>query len=188
MTSRLCLLALLCVACWSLSAADVPADLIDSLPGYPNGGKTPSKHYSGFLPVDDAKTVFLHYWLVLSTGNPSTDPVAVWMNGGPGCSSLEGYLTELGPFVFTGERDSSGLPLLADNPYAWTTVSSVLFLEQPAGVGFSYATNGSTRTDDFVQSQNTYGFLLSFFKAFPELAKNDFFITGESYAGTHHRH
>jgi len=94
-----------------------------------------------------------------------------------------GYLTELGPFMFTGEKDGSGIPTLTDNPYAWTTVSSVLFIEQPAGVGYSYATNGSTYSDDFVQSQNTYGFLLNWFKAFPEFAKNDFFITGESYAG-----
>ena len=62
-------------------------------------------------------------------------------------------------------------------------MSSVIFLEQPIGVGFSYATNGSTTSDDFTQSQNTYGFLLSFFAAYPEFAKNEFFITGESYAG-----
>jgi hypothetical protein len=62
-------------------------------------------------------------------------------------------------------------------------VSSVLFIEQPAGVGFSYATNGSITSDDYIQSQNTYGFLLSFFAAYPEFSKNQFFITGESYAG-----
>ena len=50
-------------------------------------------------------------------------------------------------------------------------------------MGFSYATNGSTTSDDYIQSQNTYGFLLSFFAAYPEFAKNEFFITGESYAG-----
>ena len=182
MSALLFLSSLLLLSCLLLSpvTADVPADLIDTIPGY---GKPPSKHYSGFLPVDDAKTVFLHYWLVLSTGNPTTDPLAVWMNGGPGCSSLEGGLYELGPFTFTGDRDSTGLPTLQLNPSAWTTVSSVLFLEQPAGVGFSYATNGTVQSDDFIQSQNTYGFMLNFFKAYPELSKNDFYITGESYAG-----
>ena len=111
--SRLAFVALLCLASLAVCWADVPGDLIDSLPGY---GKTPSKQYSGLIPVDDAKTVFLHYWFVTSTGNPTTDPVAVWMNGGPGCSSLEGFLTELGPFMFTGQRDSTGLPTLTDNP------------------------------------------------------------------------
>jgi carboxypeptidase C (cathepsin A) len=102
---------------------------------------------------------------------------------GPGCSSIGGFLTELGPFTFTGEKDSTGVPLLQPNPYGWTTVSSVIFLEQPAGVGYSYAVNGSNASDDFIQSQNTYGFLLNFFKAYPEFSKNDFFLTGESYAG-----
>ena len=182
MLSRLLFLSALLLSTLLLSTvtADVPADLIDTIPGY---GKAPSAQYSGFLPVDDAKTLFLHYWLVTSSNNPTTDPLVVWMNGGPGCSSLEGGLYELGPFTFTGDRDSTGLPTLKLNPYAWTTVASVLFIEQPAGVGFSYATNGSTTSDDFVQSQNTYGFMLSFFKAFPEFAKNDFYITGESYAG-----
>jgi len=178
--SRFYLLALLASLLVSLTTADVPADLITTLPGY---GKTPSKQYSGLIAADPDNTVFLHYWFVTSTGNPSTDPVAVWMNGGPGCSSLEGFLTELGPFTFTGERDSGGIPMMTDNPHAWTTVSSVLFLEQPAGVGFSYAVNGSTRSDDYIQSQNTYNFLLNWFKAYPEYAKNEFFITGESYAG-----
>ena len=56
--------------------ADVPGDLIDSLPGF---GKTPSKQYSGFLPADEAKSVMLHYWFVTSTNKPETDPIVVWM-------------------------------------------------------------------------------------------------------------
>ena len=174
-----CVLALCASFLLSSITADVPADLIASIPGF---GKTPSKQYSGFLPADDNQTVFLHYWFVESTGNPATDPVVVWMNGGPGCSSLEGGLYELGPFTFTG-AEVDGVPTLVLNPNAWTTVSSVLFIEQPAGVGFSYATNGSVTSDDYIQSQNTYGFMLSFFKAYPEYSKNDLFITGESYAG-----
>ena len=181
--SRFLLLAVLACLLLSRAAAAVPGDLISSLPGYGPAGKTPSKQYSGLMAADEAKTVFLHYWFVESTGNPQTDPLAMWMNGGPGCSSLEGFLTELGPFSFTGERDANGIPEMADNPYAWTTVSSVLFLEQPAGVGFSYAVNGSVVSDDWIQSQNTYGFLLNWFAAFPEYKNNDFFITGESYAG-----
>ena len=173
------LLAAVVLLC-SFTSADVPADLITDLPGY---GKPPSAHYSGYLPADANETVFLHYWLVLSTNNPSTDPLAIWMNGGPGASSLEGFLTELGPFYLNGSTNSQGIPTLVDNPLAWTTVSSIIFLEQPIGVGFSYAKNGSVVSDDYTQSQNCYGWLLNFFKAYPELSKNDLFITGESYAG-----
>ena len=175
----LCVLALSALLLFASVSADVPSDLIANIPGY---GKPPTKQYSGFLPADANNTVFLHYWLVTSSGDPATDPLVVWMNGGPGCSSLEGAMYELGPFTFTG-ADANQLPTLTLNPNAWTTVASVLFIEQPAGVGFSYALNGSTTSDDYVQSQNTYGFMLSFFKAYPEFAKNDFYVTGESYAG-----
>ena len=176
-----CLLAVCAALLLPIVTADVPADLIASIPGF---GKTPSKQYSGLLPADDNSAVFLHYWFVESTGNPSTDPVVVWMNGGPGCSSLEGGLYELGPFTFTGE-EVDGVPTLVANPNAWNTVASVLYLEQPAGVGFSYAVNGSTTSDDWIQSQNTYGFMLNWFKAYPEYSKNDFYVTGESYAGVY---
>jgi len=177
--SRLFLLAVTLAALFSTSFAAISDDLITTLPGY---GKTMSKQYSGFLAADDAQTVFLHYWFVESMGNPSTDPVLVWLNGGPGCSSLEGFLYEQGPLHFTGNR-TGGVPTLMNNPYAWTNVASVIFLESPAGVGFSYAANGSTATTDEIVSQNNYGALKSFYKGFTEYAKNPLYITGESYAG-----
>jgi len=168
----------------SFVAAAPAADLIANLPGF--GSPTPSvgRQYSGFLPADNASTVFLHYWFSeASEVDPAIAPVVVWMNGGPGCSSLGGFFYEQGPFTFTGEVDRTGLPLLMKNTQAWSTISNMLFIEHPIGVGFSYARNGSRVSNDFIQSQNTYGFMLSFFKAFPEYSKNPFFITGESYAG-----
>jgi len=105
------------------------------------------------------------------------------LNGGPGCSSLEGFLFELGPLHFTGQYDGTGMPLLYDNPYSWTMNANVLFIESPAGVGFSYAVNGSTACSDEIASQNNYGFLLNWFAGFSEYQKNQFYITGESYAG-----
>jgi serine carboxypeptidase-like clade 1 len=160
--------------------AAVDADLVKSLPGYP--GQLPQKHYSGFIPSDDAETVFLHYWFIESSNNPSTDPLLVWLNGGPGCSSLDGLFSELGPLHFNGST-TNGVPDVVDNPYAWTKVANVIFLESPAGVGFSYTKNGSTTTNDEITSQNNYGFLKNWFKAYPEYSTNDFYITGESYAG-----
>ncbi len=69
----------------------VPADLITSLPGF--NQPFPSKQYSGFLQVGEPGR-FLHYWFVESESNPSTDPLVLWMNGGPGCSSLDGFFYE----------------------------------------------------------------------------------------------
>jgi len=160
--------------------ADVPGDLVTTLPGY--NGKLPQRHYSGFVASDAAESVYLHYWFVEAATNPKTAPVLVWLNGGPGCSSLDGLLSELGPLHFNGET-SNGVPSLIDNPYAWSNVANVIFLESPAGVGFSYTKNGSTTTNDEITSQNNYGFLKNWLKAFSEYANNPVYITGESYAG-----
>ena len=177
---QLCtLFVILIVSALTVNAA-IDSDLITSLPGF---GQTPTKQYSGLIPVDDAKTIFLHYWFVESSGNPATDPVVVWLNGGPGCSSLEGYLFELGPLHFTGNFDSTGVPTLEVNPYSWSNIANVIFIESPAGVGFSFAVNGSTTTSDDITAANNYGFLLNWFASFSEYANNDFFVTGESYAG-----
>ena len=69
----------------SFASAAVPADLVTSLPGF---GAPLTTTYSGYLDIPGGK--HLHYYLSLSKGNPATDPVALWFNGGPGCSSLEG--------------------------------------------------------------------------------------------------
>ncbi|KAH9509420.1 hypothetical protein Btru_045851 [Bulinus truncatus] len=69
-------------------------DYISRLPGLswvPN-----FKQYSGYLSGSGGKQ--LHYWFVESSDNPEKDPLVLWMNGGPGCSSLEGFFSEHGPF------------------------------------------------------------------------------------------
>lgn len=176
----LCLISFILLAV-SCVHADVPADEILDIPGY---GPPKTRQYSGFIPVDDKHTAYLHYWFVTSSNDPTKDPVTLWMNGGPSCSSMEGGLYELGPYTFLNKlNETNGVPMIIDNVNSWTTVSSVIFLESPAGVGFSYNVNGSMESDDYIQSQNTYGFMLNFFAAFPEFASNDFFVTGESYAG-----
>lgn len=94
MLSKLFLTACLAFSALVSINADIPADQITNIPGY---GVPKTKQYSGFIAADDAKTVFLHYWFVTSP-NPTKDPVSVWMNGGPGCSSMEGGLYENGMF------------------------------------------------------------------------------------------
>ena len=70
------------------------ADEVTSLPGW--SGPLPSRQFSGYLDVGASK--HLHYSLVESEGSPSTDPTVLWLNGGPGCSSLDGFIYEHGPF------------------------------------------------------------------------------------------
>merc|ERR1712072_1507777 len=69
---------------------------ITNLPGAPS---VPFKMFSGYIPVDEAKTRHMFYWFVESqSATPSKDPVVLWTNGGPGCSGLGGFMTEQGPF------------------------------------------------------------------------------------------
>ncbi|CAH8619892.1 unnamed protein product [Heterobilharzia americana] len=136
------------------------------------------KQYSGYLSglTDDIQ---LHYWLVESYNNPEKAPLILWLNGGPGCSSLDGLMSENGPFTLVEG------PKLIENPYSWNKFANVLYLEAPAGVGFSYTVNGSWESSDDSTAENNFYALLNFLKKFPEYEKRDFFITGESYGGVY---
>jgi len=171
MLSFLAVFATLALACHGAPEED----LIASLPGA--DFDIPFAQYSGYL--EGATGKFLHYWFTESQRDPATDPVILWLNGGPGCSSLDGFLAELGPFKI----DEDGVTV-HQNPYSWNLNASVLFLEAPACVGFSYDANDDCASDDDLTSYSNYAALVNFFEQkFPEYANNDFYITGESYAG-----
>ena len=123
----------------------------------------------------------LHYWFVQAQNPTPSTPVMLWLNGGPGCSSLDGFLYEQGPFQFSGKRDSTGLPLLQDNPNSWNTQAHMLYIEAPAFVGFSYSyTESDFNTDDNRTANDNFEALQQFFRGFPELSQQDFYIAGES--------
>lgn len=73
-------------------------DIVDSLPGW--NDKLPSRHFSGYLSIPSVNnsTSNLHYYLVEAEQNAETAPTILWLNGGPGCSSLDGWVYEHGPF------------------------------------------------------------------------------------------
>uniref|UniRef100_A0A4W6FIT7 Carboxypeptidase n=1 Tax=Lates calcarifer TaxID=8187 RepID=A0A4W6FIT7_LATCA len=166
---------LLCYFLFLLGADTAPtADEVTYLPGLQ---KQPSfRHYSGYLSVADGK--HLHYWFVESQNVPASDPVVLWLNGGPGCSSLDGLLTEHGPFLIQDDGVT-----LQYNPYSWNKIANMLYLESPAGVGFSYSDDRNYVTNDTEVSMNNYLALKEFFRLFPEFSKNELFLTGESYGG-----
>ncbi|XP_057840568.1 serine carboxypeptidase 1 [Cryptomeria japonica] len=165
------------------AAAAPEKALITSVPGY--DGSFPSKHYGGYVTVDEAHGRYLYYYFVTSQGNPAKDPVVLWLNGGPGCSSFDGFVYEHGPFNFEAATNGSGnLPKLHLNPYAWSKVSSIIYLDSPSGVGFSYSrTANDYNTGDFKTAKDTHTFLLEWFEEYPEFQSNPFFIAGESFAG-----
>ncbi|XP_017334981.1 lysosomal protective protein [Ictalurus punctatus] len=168
--------AVLCVLLLgTLGVLGAPAeDEIKSLPGL---SKQPGfKQYSGYLTVAGNK--HLHYWFVESQKDPEKSPLVLWLNGGPGCSSLDGLLTEHGPFLIQDDGTT-----LQYNPYSWNMIANVLYLESPAGVGFSYSDDKKYSTNDSDVSMNNYLALKEFFRLFPEYSKNELFLTGESYGG-----
>jgi len=161
--------------------AQSSSDKITYLPGYDREIKF--AQYAGYVNVNEETGRNLFYWFTESQNNPATDPVILWLNGGPGCSSLGGFFEELGPFTPrpTGHGNDTKLEL---NPYSWNNVANVIFLESPSGVGFSYSTNTSDYNVGDVRTANdSYNFLLQFFQMYPQFAKNPFWVTGESYGG-----
>ncbi|OCK74270.1 putative carboxypeptidase S1 [Lepidopterella palustris CBS 459.81] len=87
--------------------------------------------YAGY--IDISPTAHTFFWFFESRSNPATDPVTLWLNGGPGSDSLIGLFQELGPCA-VAENLTTYL-----NPYGWNEVSNLLFLSQPLGTGFSYS-------------------------------------------------
>lgn len=158
--------------------------LISQIPGFT--GTLPSKHYSGYVTIDQTHGKNLFYYFVESEGKPTEDPVVLWLNGGPGCSSFDGFVYEHGPFNFEAAKSDGSLPQLHLNPYSWSKVSNIIYLDSPAGVGYSYSKNRSDyRTGDLKTALDSHIFLLKWFELYPEFLSNPFFIAGESYAGVY---
>ncbi|XP_054803617.1 serine carboxypeptidase-like 46 isoform X2 [Prosopis cineraria] len=152
------------------------ADKITSLPGQP---PVKFKQYSGYITVDENQHRALFYYFVEAESEPASKPLVLWLNGGPGCSSVgAGAFVEHGPFK-PSEK------VLQRNEYSWNKEANMLYLESPAGVGFSYSANESFYefVDDEITARDNLVFLQRWFARFPEYESNDFFLTGESYAG-----
>lgn len=136
-----------------------------------------SKQYTGWLDVG-SKHIF--FWYFESQNEKSKDPFTLWQNGGPGASSLLGMMQELGPCLINGFGNGT-----VYNPYGWSKKSNLLFVDQPAGVGFSYLDHGEPIPgDSFLAATDMHHFLQIFVsQVFPELEKLPFHLSGESYAG-----
>jgi len=149
-------------------AADAEADRIKALP---NLNAPLGRQFSGYLTVNETTGKALHYWFVESKKQASTDPLVLWLNGGPGCSSLDGYFYEHGPFIFD---DSTKDLKLIERPYSWNRIANVVYLESPAGVGFSYSnTSSDYNVDDYQTATDNYNAIQAFLDRFPRFRAND---------------
>ncbi|KAJ1962379.1 hypothetical protein GGI12_002681, partial [Dipsacomyces acuminosporus] len=102
-------------------------------------------------------------------------PLILWTNGGPGCSSFTGLLTELGPCRV--RKDGNGTDY---NPYSWNDKAHVIFIDQPLNVGFSY---GRHVDNSYDAGKDVDAFLRLFYHAFPEYSNSKLHLFGESYGG-----
>ena len=127
----------------------------------------------------------MHYELFSAHGqtisnNSATTPIFLWLQGGPGASSMFGAYTEIGP-VFI----QNGKPVV--NDWSWNLIGHLLFIDSPLNVGFSYS-DGDRKGDKQVNSteiatNHILNFLVNFYKTWPALKQNPLYITGESFAG-----
>jgi len=128
--------------------------------------------------ADLTSTQSLWFWFFEARKNPQNAPLAIWLNGGPGSSSMIGLLQENGPCRI--RNDSSGVDL---NPHSWNNVANMLYIDQPVGVGFSH---GDLNVGTSQQAaEDLWKFMQIFFSdpRFFKYAKNEFAIWTESYGG-----
>jgi carboxypeptidase D len=131
--------------------------------------------YSGQIPVDKNDPSRKMFFVYQPTIGKPVDEVVIWFNGGPGCSSLEGFLQENGLFIWGWGQSSATI-----NQYSWVNETNVLWVEYPIGLGFS--TGNVTATSE----EETAADFLGFFKNFEEtfgIKNYKIYVTGESYAG-----
>ncbi|KAF8142101.1 Alpha/Beta hydrolase protein, partial [Boletus edulis] len=144
-----------------------------------------ARNWAGNIPVQRPghpnNTLF--FWAFESSDGSFTDnsdkPWAIWLNGGPGGSSLFGLFIENGPLHITSNYS------VVENEYAWSTVADYVWIDQPVGTGFGTVDASGLVPDEDQVAIDFMGFLDNFVKVFPNLARRPLYLTGESYAGTY---
>ena len=154
--------------------SSVESDIVKSLPNYAYHGRL----YSGYLSVSNTKQ--FHCMFNLAHEDWEHKPLVLWLNGGPGCSSLDGWSAENGPM----QMDEKGNFVM--NEYSWHRAANMLYIESPGDVGFSYIDSKldyELEINDDIAAEDNFKALQDFFKKFPTFKGKDFYISGESYAG-----
>ncbi|MCJ1348723.1 hypothetical protein MMC31_006956 [Peltigera leucophlebia] len=143
-------------------------------------GKLPDVRYdlppswAGQVYIPGTKKDELFFWLFQAEFE--SEDLIIWLNGGPGCSSLDGLAKENGPLLFPG---NSSTP--KKNLYSWTKLANVLYIDQPVGTGFSGGNEPAKNNSDAIQ--HFYRWLTAFYAKFPGLINKNTYLMGESYAG-----
>lgn len=132
--------------------------------------------YSGYFTVNKQHDSNTFFWFFPAEENYDNAAVLLWLQGGPGGSSLFGLFGENGPLEFVSENE------LRIRPYRWSQQHSVIYFDNPSGTGLSFTRDGYAQNETQI-GEEIFNALQQFFTLFPELRENEFFLTGESYAG-----
>lgn len=152
--------------------------------------------YSGFITLNNTWESNLFFWLFPAQENADELPLVVWLQGGPGSTSLYGLFKENGPYLVEARKPPYEDPHLVTNPYSWHKAANILYVDNPIDTGFSHAKNTSKvpeHTDDEAVAAELAEFLHQFLKLYPSYVgaqgQKQFvprvFLFGESYGGTY---
>ena len=134
--------------------------------------------YSGYLETGNPNHQLFYIFTPSQSDTPTTAPLILWLHGGPGCSAIDSLLIEMGPVVtdkFSGKFHV--------NEFSWNKEYNVLYLESPAGVGYTINTDEKKTYNEQISSTESVYALGKFFEEFPEYKDVDFYISGFSYSG-----
>lgn len=134
--------------------------------------------YAGFLTVNQHYNSNLFFWYFPAKINDLKAPTVLWLQGGPGGSSLYGLFMENGPvFINVANR-------MEPREYSWNAHHNLLYIDNPVGAGYSYTDDEAGYLTNIADIGNhLFAAVKQFFQLFSHLRSNDFYLTGESYAG-----
>ncbi|KAE8915906.1 hypothetical protein PF005_g20184 [Phytophthora fragariae] len=136
------------------------------------------KQTSGYIDLPNRVDTHYFYWYFESRKNPGTDPLIVWIPGGPGEGGTYGLLAENGPCTINDDLSTTF------NAHSWTSVANMVWLDLPGNAVFSYST--TAEDDEFTDErvdESVFWFLQGFLKKHSELQGRELFLVGESYGG-----
>ncbi|KAF7338843.1 Carboxypeptidase [Mycena sanguinolenta] len=131
--------------------------------------------YTGYIDIE-ARHIFFYFFE--SRNDSDTDDVVFWTNGGPGCSSGVGLFMELGPCRVVNADNGT-----VHHKESWNSNANVFFVDQPIGVGFSYADYGEFVSTTEEAAKDIAAFVAIFFAHFSKFQGRGFHLSGESYGG-----
>lgn len=131
---------------------------------------------SGYVDISEDGSIW--FWFFAARNNPDTAPLALWFNGGPGSSSMIGLTQENGPCRINNDSDTVSM-----NPYSWNERANLLYIDQPAGVGFSTGTRVVGTSAEAARDIWTFMQIWLSDSRFSQYQNRDLAIWTESYGG-----